>query len=234
MLLLRDEMEQLKRGNKRGLEAVTEKSPAEPVHGKSKQGEEGQTPAEWAKLAEAYRRMRDEKDRAEREVSASKERINRIKIMSPSSSRKKLFGRRKSLKGGCSPIRKDGDQVKITFVRKVGEEKEAFCRRVNNDLGKLRKAQFEALCKDEGIEYGGVKKTAGDLADIYTARAYQHQANRRLAENDEEEHEEEDLEEGESADVAGASTDYATAAESPEGRFRAPVLFILLWPLFEI
>ncbi|GBG64838.1 hypothetical protein CBR_g48306 [Chara braunii] len=221
VLQLKEEMEQWKRGSKRtrSSAAVTEKSPpAEPARGKTKASTDGQTPAEWAKLADAYQRVRDEKDMVEREVSALKERINRIKISSPSSSRKKVFVRRKSHKGGVSsPVRKEGDQVKVTFVRKVGEERDNFQKRVNNDLGKLRKAQLEGLCKDEGIEYGGVKKTAEDLADIYTTRAYEQPMRRRLIEdNNEEEPEEEDQEEGESADMAGAPTEASAEATTSE------------------
>ncbi|GBG65065.1 hypothetical protein CBR_g49137 [Chara braunii] len=156
-LALKSEVEILKWSNKRTSEAVTEKSPpTEPAKGKSRQQEGSQTPADWAKLAEAYRKIGDEKDMAEREVSTLKERINRIKIVIPSSIKRKVSLRRRSPKFGNSPGSKNGDQVRITFVRKVGDE-DAFYKRVCSDLGKLRKGQLEKLCTKEEIDYVGVK-----------------------------------------------------------------------------
>ncbi|GBG65665.1 hypothetical protein CBR_g51965 [Chara braunii] len=230
-LTLRDEVENLKRGSKCGDEAVTEKSPPEgPARGKMKPTAEGQTPREWAQLAEAYRRMCDERDMADREVPALRERINCIKLTSPSSSRRKLFGRRKSLEGGTG-----GDEVKVAFVRKVGEDKETFHKRVSMDLGKLRKSQLEKLYSEEEIENEGVTKTTGDLAEIYTVRAFEQRTNRRLLGQDgDEEHEEEEQDEEESADVAAASVDGLTASESSWDRYRAPVIFIRLLQLFRI
>ncbi|GBG68936.1 hypothetical protein CBR_g3635 [Chara braunii] len=215
VLALRDEMEHLKRGSKRGVEAVTEKTPpAEPARGKSRQEKSCQTPVEWAKMADAYRRLRDEKDMAEREVSVLEEQINRIKILSPSSSKKKkLFVRRRSSKEGISPTKKTADQVKVTFVRKIGEEKEVFNKRVSCDLAKLRKAQLETLCADKAIEYAGVKKTAGDLADIYTARAYGQPVNRCLA-SDNEDDEQNDEGDDDSTDVPATSTEVPAASET--------------------
>ncbi|GBG88566.1 hypothetical protein CBR_g48035 [Chara braunii] len=216
IVTLRDEVENLKRGNKRGAEALTEKSPPiEPARGRSRQEESCQTPVEWAKLTEAYRRLRDEKDMAEREVSALKERINRIRILVPSSSKKRPIVRRTSGKGGASPEQKAGDQVKVTFVRRIGEERDVFFKRVINDLGKLRKAQLETLCIDEEIDYGGVKKTAGDLAQIYTIRAFDRPTNRKLMSDQEEDEERSEPDQDESsADVAGTSTDDHLVSES--------------------
>ncbi|GBG85963.1 hypothetical protein CBR_g40776 [Chara braunii] len=185
ILSLKDEVEVLKRGSKRSTEAVTEKSPPiEPAKGKSRQEDGAQTPAEWAKLTEAYRHIRDENDMVEREVSALKDRINRIKITSPSSTKRKLVLRGRS-KSGASPAHRNGDQVKVTFVKKVGEERDVFFKSVNNDLSKLRKMQLETLCAEEEIDYAGVKKTTADLADIYTIRAFDRPTNRRLVSDDE-------------------------------------------------
>ncbi|GBG66068.1 hypothetical protein CBR_g55411 [Chara braunii] len=125
LLALKDEVDTLKQNNKRSSEAVTEKSPPiEPAKGKSRQEGGTQTPLECAKLIEAYWKIRDDKDMAEREVSALKERINRIKITSPLSTKRKTLLQRRSGKMGSSPQSKNGDQVKITFVCKVGEERD--------------------------------------------------------------------------------------------------------------
>ncbi|GBG69274.1 hypothetical protein CBR_g3973 [Chara braunii] len=80
LIHLKEEVEHLKRGEKRASDAVTEKSPPEePARAKSKNLSEP-TPAEYVKLAEAYRRIRDDKDVAEREIQALKERTGRIVI----------------------------------------------------------------------------------------------------------------------------------------------------------
>ncbi|GBG78083.1 hypothetical protein CBR_g26021 [Chara braunii] len=212
VLRLKEEMKELKCGSKRGAEAVTEKAPPEePAKGKTKTTMDGQTPNSWAKLAEAYRRVYDEKDMADREVSARKERINRIKLVSPSSSRRKTF-RRKSLKE-----RSGGDQVKVTFIRKVEEDRDMFYKRVLMDISKLRKAQMEMLCKDEEIEYVGIKKIAGDVADIYTARAFERPTKRKLLQTEREEEQEVDnqnAQEDTSADVAETSANGFAGSES--------------------
>ncbi|GBG84274.1 hypothetical protein CBR_g38245 [Chara braunii] len=212
----RSEIEVFKRSNKRTSEAVREKSPpTEPAKGKSHQQEGSSTPADWAKLAKKYRKIRDEKDMAEREVSALKERINRIKIATPSSIKRKVSFRRRSHKVANSPGSKNGDQVRVTFVRKVGEERDAFYKRVCNDIGKLRKGQLEKLCTDEEIDYAGVKKTAADLVDIYTNRAFDRPTNQQLISDDErEEHVDGDPDGDDSVDVAGVSADASLNSES--------------------
>ncbi|GBG72504.1 hypothetical protein CBR_g12075 [Chara braunii] len=215
-LVLKGKIENLKKNNKRGSEAVTEKNPhVEPAKGKSRQAVCAQTPVEWAKLTEVYRKIRDEKDTVEREVSAIKDKIKRIKIATPSSLKQKTSLRRKSGKMGISTPPQNDDVLKITSVRKVGEERDGFHKRVCNNLGKLLKVQLEILCAEEEIDYTGVKKTASQLADIYTARAFDRPTNRRLVSDDEHDgHAEDEPDDEASTDVAGTSMDTPANSET--------------------
>ncbi|GBG89482.1 hypothetical protein CBR_g49273 [Chara braunii] len=219
MLILRDEVKNLKRGCKRSANAVIEKSPPkEPARGQVKATmeatvkgnsavvEEERTAAQWEKFADTCRKMRVNKEMAERELSALKERINRIKIcMSPSTRRKVFTKRRMSrspLKGATET--QGGDKVKATFVRKVGEEQDAFLKRVSNDLGKLLKAQMKILCNEEHVTYNSIKKTTNELAWIYTARVFGNTLPRWKIGEDDDDNDERDEDE-EFADVVGGS-----------------------------
>ncbi|GBG65166.1 hypothetical protein CBR_g49962 [Chara braunii] len=145
------------------------------------------TAGDYVKLSEAYRRMRDEKDLAEREVHALKERINRIgaATSTPTSIKRKRVMRKSvsppsnlriRLSKASSPAKHKGSGEKgctgVKFIKLKDETREDFNKRVCVELSKLKKKEIETLCKEEHLEYVTIKTSAADIADAYTDRAF--------------------------------------------------------------
>ncbi|GBG74660.1 hypothetical protein CBR_g19068 [Chara braunii] len=139
------------------------------------------------KLIDAYKKLRDDKDMAEREVQALKERINRIGFATatPTSMKRKRILRKSvsppsnlriRLSKAASPV-KSGEtsgsgQLNVKFVKLKNEWRDKFKKRVCIELSKLKKKEIEQLCGGEGLEYVTIQASAAAIADIYTDRAF--------------------------------------------------------------
>ncbi|GBG73801.1 hypothetical protein CBR_g17140 [Chara braunii] len=196
VIYLKEQVDQLKRGAKRTAQAVEEKSPLqEPAKGNAKYQNES-TPADYVRLSEAYRKMRDDKDMVEREVQMLKERIGRIRISPlsakritpPTVRRKKVAIKsglptnlRQQLNSIESPSKTSetggGEMAQVKFVNLKNEDWESFKRRVCGELCKLKKAKIEKIYDEEKIGYVTIRASAEAIAEMYTDRAYGKQSN---------------------------------------------------------
>ncbi|GBG58681.1 hypothetical protein CBR_g82 [Chara braunii] len=125
------------------------------------------TAGDYAKLSYAYRKVRDDKDMAEREVLALKERINRIgaSMRTPTSVKTKRVTRKSisppsnlriRLTKAGSPTKAGGSGSKgpggVKFVKLKDETRDDFGKRVCVELSKLKKKEIRvAMC-------GGITK----------------------------------------------------------------------------
>ncbi|GBG67000.1 hypothetical protein CBR_g74686 [Chara braunii] len=145
------------------------------------------TSEKYVKLADAYRRVRDDKDMAEREVQARKERIARIgsAVATPPSTKKKRILRKSvsppanlriRLSKMSSPM-KNGEaskkgQLNVQFIKLKNEGRDEFRKRVFTELSKLKKKEIEQLCEEEKVDYVTIKASATEIADAYADRAF--------------------------------------------------------------
>ncbi|GBG75379.1 hypothetical protein CBR_g20009 [Chara braunii] len=182
---LREEINALKKGEKRNAGDVMEKSPpTEPARAKVRVADRELTPCDIAKMADAYRRFRDDKDYAEREVAALKERINRLKVRtSPPVVRRRFALRsaqptnlRKKMALSVDELEEDADaennRPKIRFEKRGEENRSSFTKRVFLELSKLRKSEIGKLCLQEGLAYTTIRGSAADLAERYASVAF--------------------------------------------------------------
>ncbi|GBG88648.1 hypothetical protein CBR_g48179 [Chara braunii] len=145
------------------------------------------THGDYVKLANAYRKLRDDKDMAEQEVQALKEGINKIgaATTTPTSAKRKRTLRKSvsppanlriRMSKATSPARKaetsERTQVNVEFVKMKNETCEVFKKRVCIELSKLKKKEIEKLCEHEKLEYVTIRTFAAEIADIYTDRAF--------------------------------------------------------------
>ncbi|GBG84390.1 hypothetical protein CBR_g38363 [Chara braunii] len=182
---LREEINALKKGETRNAGDVTEKSPpTEPARAKVRVADRELTPGDIAKMADAYRRLRDDKDYAEREVAALKKRINRLKVRtSPLIVRRRFAlmsvqptNLRKKIALSADEPEEDADaennRPKIIFEKRGEENRSSFTKRVFLELSKLRKSEIEKLCLEEGLAYTTIRGSAADLAERYAGVAF--------------------------------------------------------------
>ncbi|GBG91830.1 hypothetical protein CBR_g53721 [Chara braunii] len=144
------------------------------------------TAGDYIKLSDAYRRLSDDKDMAEREVQALKERINRIGSTSgtPTRVKRKRISRKSisppsnlriRLSKVASPVKmgeRKHEDVKFVKLKNETREESDFNKRVCTELSKLKKKEIEKLCAIENLEYVTVKSSAAAIADVYTDGAF--------------------------------------------------------------
>ncbi|GBG87921.1 hypothetical protein CBR_g46289 [Chara braunii] len=145
------------------------------------------TAGDYVKLSDAYRRLRDDRDMAEREVQDLKERINRISSSrgTPASAKRKRIMRKSisppsnlriRLSKAGSPVTAggsgNGTHEGLKFVKLRNETRDDFNKRVCAELSKLKKKDIERLCAEEQLEYATIGSSAAVIADVYTNRAF--------------------------------------------------------------
>ncbi|GBG58908.1 hypothetical protein CBR_g24259 [Chara braunii] len=145
------------------------------------------TAGDYAKLPDAYRKVRDDKDLAEREVLTVKERINRIgaSMRTPTSVKRKRVTRKSisppsnlriRLTKASSPTKAGGSGSKgrggVKFVKLKDETRDDFGKRVCAELSKLKKKEIELLCAEESLSYVTIRESTADIAEVYADRAF--------------------------------------------------------------
>ncbi|GBG71043.1 hypothetical protein CBR_g8342 [Chara braunii] len=205
-----EEVNALKKGEKRSAKDVTEKSPlVEPARVKLRVVDRELTPGEITKMADAYKRLHDDKDYAEREVAALKERINRLKIQTSPPVVKRRFAlrsmqptnlRKKTTHLAGEPeedTEAESSRPKVRFEKR--ETKSTFTKRVFLELSKLRTNEIEKLCLEEGLAYTTIRGSATDLAERYVGVAFPRLRQTLVMEEEKEVGEDDD----ESVDIVG-------------------------------
>ncbi|GBG79624.1 hypothetical protein CBR_g29773 [Chara braunii] len=184
---LRDEVNALRRGGeKRNAKVVTEKSPpVEPARVKLRVVDRDLTPEDIAKMADVYRKLRNDKDYAEREVAAMKERINRLKTRtSPPVVRRRFALRgvqhtnlRKKMAQLVDEPEEDTEAESspptVRFEKRTDETRPTFTKRFFLESSKLRKNKIEKLCLEEGLPYTtSIRGSMADLPERYGATTF--------------------------------------------------------------
>ncbi|GBG72788.1 hypothetical protein CBR_g12356 [Chara braunii] len=216
---LREEVNALRRGGeKRSVEVVTEKSPpVEPARVKLRVANRDLTPGDIAKMADAYSKLRDDKDYAEREVAALKEQINRLKIRTSPLVIRRRFAlrnvqptnlRKKMAQSVDEPEGEDAEaessRPTVRFEKRADKTRPTFTKRFFLELSKLRKNEIDKLCLEEGISYNTIRGSAADLAERYGSATFPRLRRRVVIEEEKEDGEDDnqsvDIAEGEPGD----------------------------------